>query len=512
MGRLGRRGRDHPGLRHGHQRRPGWDDRSSRSTPRDHLPARHLSHRVLRRKRRAQSGDGDPFRAASPGPTRLPDPTPTGLVDCGNWAVSASWRVPANRRLRHLPRAAGPHRHRRRQPRRLHRPPRRREIRRPLPDRRTPPGRPTTDTAGTASIRARGRAAVSGVGRAYKVSYNRPIHRARIRRRGLLLQRRVPDGPLAGAERVRRQLLHGHRRRPPGRRRSPGTRSSCPSGTTNTGPSSSGSTWKPRATAVPGQTAPVHLALFSGNDVSGRRGGSPASALPRPPHRTLVCYKETHEGAKIDPSPEWTGTWRDPRPLQSRGREPGKRPHRHHLHRQLLRRAARAFRLPDSQMRFWRNTPNVSQLTGTQVWTGPAETIGYEWNEDLDNGVRPPGLVRLSTTTLTSPRASSTTARRTAPERPPIPSPSTSVRAARSCSAPAPSSGRGASTATTIAAAVRRARTCSRRRSTSSPTWASSRRRSIPSSCPRPRPRTSWPRRHRSLLPPTTRSCRCRCR
>ena len=42
-------------------------------------------------------------------------------------------------------------------------------------------------------------------------------------------------------------------------------------------------------------------------------------------------------------------------------------------------------------MRFWRNTPNVSQLTGTQVWTGPADTIGYEWNEDLDNGARPRG-------------------------------------------------------------------------------------------------------------------------
>jgi hypothetical protein len=31
------------------------------------------------------------------------------------------------------------------------------------------------------------------------------------------------------------------------------------------------------------------------------------------PHRTLVTYKETHSNNKIDPSPEWTGTWRDPR-------------------------------------------------------------------------------------------------------------------------------------------------------------------------------------------------------
>src|SRR5262249_57346770 len=32
------------------------------------------------------------------------------------------------------------------------------------------------------------------------------------------------------------------------------------------------------------------------------------------PYRTLVCYKETHANAKIDPlSDIWTGTWRDPR-------------------------------------------------------------------------------------------------------------------------------------------------------------------------------------------------------
>ncbi len=31
------------------------------------------------------------------------------------------------------------------------------------------------------------------------------------------------------------------------------------------------------------------------------------------PYRTLVCYKETWANAKIDPSAEWTGTWRDPR-------------------------------------------------------------------------------------------------------------------------------------------------------------------------------------------------------
>ena len=34
---------------------------------------------------------------------------------------------------------------------------------------------------------------------------------------------------------------------------------------------------------------------------------------------------------------------------------------------------------------------------------GP-NTLGYEWDEDLDNGARPPGLVRLSTATWDEPQ------------------------------------------------------------------------------------------------------------
>ena len=43
--------------------------------------------------------------------------------------------------------------------------------------------------------------------RAAMVSYNRPVRHPRgLERPGLGLQRRVPDGPLAGAQRLRRQL------------------------------------------------------------------------------------------------------------------------------------------------------------------------------------------------------------------------------------------------------------------------------------------------------------------
>src|SRR5262249_18048717 len=53
----------------------------------------------------------------------------------------------------------------------------------------------------------------------------------------------------------------------------------------------------------------------------------------------------------------------------------------------------------DGKMRFWRNT-SVASLAAGQVATLPAGVLGSEWDEDLDNGSRPPGVVRLSTTTV----------------------------------------------------------------------------------------------------------------
>ena len=74
----------------------------------------------------------------------------------------------------------------------------------------------------------------------------------------------------------------------------------------------------------------------------------------------------------------------------------------------------------DGKMRFWRNT-SVATLGVGQTATLPDETLGYEWDEDLDNGFRPPGLVRLSTTTHQRRRsASSTTVELRARTRPRI--------------------------------------------------------------------------------------------
>ena len=40
-------------------------------------------------------------------------------------------------------------------------------------------------------------------------------------------------------------------------------------------------------------------------------------------------------------------------------------------------------------MRFWRNT-SVANLAPAQVATLRHGTLGYEWDEDLDNGFRRP--------------------------------------------------------------------------------------------------------------------------
>ena len=50
-------------------------------------------------------------------------------------------------------------------------------------------------------------------------------------------------------------------------------------------------------------------------------------------------------------------------------------------------------------MRFWRNTSIATLAPGASA-TLPNGTLGYEWDEDRDNGFRPPGLIRMSDTTV----------------------------------------------------------------------------------------------------------------
>src|SRR5690606_25013477 len=108
-------------------------------------------------------------------------------------------------------------------------------------------------------------------------------------------------------------------------------------------------------------------------------------------YRTLVSYKETHANAKIDPSAEWTGTWRDPRfsPPADGGRPENALTGTIFMVNEGT--SAIVVPEPEGKMRLWRNT-NIATLAPGQTATLPNGTLGYEWDSDLDNGHRPAGL------------------------------------------------------------------------------------------------------------------------
>ncbi|MEU4563805.1 DUF4082 domain-containing protein [Actinoplanes sp. NPDC023936] len=148
--------------------------------------------------------------------------------------------------------------------------------------------------------------------------------------------------------------------------------------------------------------AGVNLAFFSGNEVYWKTRWEESVDDHGTPYRTLVTYKETWADDKIDPSDEWTGTWRDPR--FSPPSDGGKPENALTGTIFMSNNASFAMKVPAAQgkLRFWRNT-DVAGLTGDQVATLAPNTVGYESDEDLDNGFRPKGLFRLSTTTADTP-------------------------------------------------------------------------------------------------------------
>lgn len=162
-----------------------------------------------------------------------------------------------------------------------------------------------------------------------------------------------------------------------------------------------------RANVEAARDAGVHLAFFSGNSVVWKTRWENSIAGTSTPYRTLVCYKETHANAKIDPTSTWTGTWRDPRFSPP---SDGGRPENALLGGLFMifgesAADSRPMEVPQaySALRFWRNT-NIATLSPGQVATIGDDTLGYESGEDVDNGFRPAGLVRLSSTTFTGSR------------------------------------------------------------------------------------------------------------
>jgi hypothetical protein len=154
-----------------------------------------------------------------------------------------------------------------------------------------------------------------------------------------------------------------------------------------------------RANVEAARDAGVHLQFLSGNDVywKTRYEASPTAASDS--HRTLVSYKETWSNAKIDPSSQWTGTWRDPRfasPTVGAGRPENALTGT--MYMSNYTDLPVTVSASEGKYRLWRHTDLGQLAEGTSAVLAP-HTIGYESNEDVDNGFRPPGLITLSTTT-----------------------------------------------------------------------------------------------------------------
>jgi hypothetical protein len=156
-----------------------------------------------------------------------------------------------------------------------------------------------------------------------------------------------------------------------------------------------------RANVEAARAAGVHLAFLSGNEIFWKTRWENSIDSSNTSYRTLVCYKETHANAKIDPTPVWTGTWRDPRfsPPADGGRPENALSGTIFTVNCCTTNAAVKVPAADGKMRFWRNT-SIAALSAGQTATFATGILNYEWDEDLNNGFRPPGLMRLTNSTV----------------------------------------------------------------------------------------------------------------
>src|SRR5258708_2894161 len=153
-----------------------------------------------------------------------------------------------------------------------------------------------------------------------------------------------------------------------------------------------------RANITAARDAGVSLAFFTGNTMWWKTRWA-NSQYGNEPYRTLITYKESLDSVQSDPSdpPTWTGAWRDPRfSPPGDGGQP-----ENALTGQLwfVNCCSYADQVPSaySKLALWRNTA-VAKLQPGQTYTMPPETLGYEWDSDVDNGFRPPGEIDMSRT------------------------------------------------------------------------------------------------------------------
>ena len=337
-------------------------------------------------------------------PACLNGPTGTGLIDCGNWAVSASWTVPSTAvsglYLAHLVRND-------KSQQQQHHPVRR-------PQRREPLGHAVHDLGyDLAGLQQPGR--------------QQPLHmfdqlscreprRLQGRRQGVLQPAVAHSAGRQGRDwwtdyeypMIRFMEANGYD-------------VSYTSGV-DVGQTGAASTieqhktfltaghdeyWsgQERANVEAARDAGVNLAFFSGNEVFWKTRWEPSIDGSNTANRTLVTYKETHYNTPVDPQdpPTWTGSWMDPRfsPPADGGKP------QNALTGQLfaVNSGTTDINVPSqySKLRFWRGTRVASLGSGQSTTLDQGVgTLGYEWDVDADNGYRPAGLMDMSSTTSSS--------------------------------------------------------------------------------------------------------------
>lgn len=157
----------------------------------------------------------------------------------------------------------------------------------------------------------------------------------------------------------------------------------------------SGNQWKNFEKA---RDAGVNIQFLSGNEAYWRTRYE-ASATDGTAYRTMVSYKETWSYAKVDPSSEWTGTFRDPRYAPaSAGAATPENSLTGTLYMVNNGDLPVTVSAQEGKSRLWRGTALTSLAAGTKRALAP-HTIGYESDESPDNGFRPAGQIFLSTTT-----------------------------------------------------------------------------------------------------------------
>ena len=154
------------------------------------------------------------------------------------------------------------------------------------------------------------------------------------------------------------------------------------------------------------RNAGVNLAFFSGNEVYWKTRWESSIDGSNTPHRTLVCYKEGTMGenvcnGKCDPLADvWTGLWRDGCAFPNAD---GCRPE-NALSGQISWgdvTSAITVGAEFKSLPFWRNT-SIANLAAEQSVTLTPGTIGYEWDayEPAYASYYPAGRVTLSNTTV----------------------------------------------------------------------------------------------------------------